>query len=374
MENDKKLDKKILNVFFFILLFIFIYLGFKIFFPFWEIIAFSILIAVVSHPIHKRIKEKIDSESIAALFSTTLIFMFVLIPAVFFTFILVKQLLEIIPIASKFVSETKDIDYYLQNLPYVGNLYIKVKGLMLAAGVDMDLSSLGKRYGGTVANFIIDKGQSIITNVGIAIIDIFFILMTVFFLLRDGKSYYAEFYQLIPMPDRDKEFLTDKSKSAIKAIFLGTILTAFVQGFLGFVAYLVAGISFSLFWGFATFITSFLPLGGAAIIWLPVTIYLFATKGAIWGVAMLIWGALIISGSDNVVRPIIIGGQTNINTLILVFAILGGLQVFGFIGIFVTPIIVVLINNLLLLYKEKYLNFNIFHDSNNLGEREENQF
>lgn len=361
MGNDKKLDKKILNNFFFLLLFTFIYFGYLIFKPFWQIIAFSILTAVVSLPVHKIVKEKIKNESWAALSTTIVILLFLLIPAVFFIITIVNQLLEIVPMATKFVSETKDIDYHLQNAPYIGSAYIKIKSTLISSGINFNLSNIGKNYGGTVAKFVLDQGQNIITNVGMILVNVLFIIMTVFFLLRDGNTYYQTFYQIIPLPNRDKQFLVEKSSSAIKAIFLGTILTAFIQGILGFIAYITAGVSFSLFWGFATFVTSFLPLGGAAIIWAPIAIYLFIVKGSVWGIAMLIWGTVVISGSDNVVRPIIIGGQTNINTLVLVFAILGGLQVFGFIGIFITPVIVVLLDNLLLLYKEKYLNYNMFY-------------
>lgn len=361
MGNDKKLDKKILNNFFFLLLFTFIYFGYLIFKPFWQIIAFSILTTVVSLPVHKIVKEKIKNESWAALSTTIVILLFLLIPAIFFIITIVNQLLEIVPMATKFVSETKDIDYHLQNAPYIGSAYIKIKSTLISSGINFNLSNIGKNYGGTVAKFVLDQGQNIITNVGMILVNVLFIIMTVFFLLRDGNTYYQTFYQIIPLPNRDKQFLVEKSSSAIKAIFLGTILTAFIQGILGFIAYITAGVSFSLFWGFATFVTSFLPLGGAAIIWAPIAIYLFIVKGSVWGIAMLIWGTVVISGSDNVVRPIIIGGQTNINTLVLVFAILGGLQVFGFIGIFITPVIVVLLDNLLLLYKEKYLNYNMFY-------------
>ncbi len=363
MENDKKLDKKIMNVFFFSLLFLVIYLGYQIFQPFWNIIAFSIIITVACNPIHNMIFRRVKSKTFSSIFSTSVVFLFVLVPATIFAVVLISQLIDLVPIISKFISETKDVESYLINLPYIGSFYEKGRIALERAGVDMDLTSLTKKYSGTVASFALEQGQNLLAGLGSSIFALFFILMTVFFLFRDGKSYYKSFYEIIPMADRDKEFLLKKSYNAIKAIFLGTILTAFVQGVLAFIAYFVAGVSFSLFWGFATFITSFLPLGGAAIIWGPVMLYLFATKGAFWGVAMLIWGVVAISGSDNIVRPLVIGGQTNINTLVLVFAILGGIDAFGFIGIFITPVIIVLIDNLLLLYKEKYLNFNIFHDS-----------
>ena len=374
MESGKNIDKKLINTFFFSLLLLFMYLGFQIFYPFWSIIAFSVLITVAAFPIHRFVSRKIKSDSTASLITTIIVFLFVLIPAAFFAVVLINQLIDLVPVISKFITETKNIESYIQNLPYVGNLYEKGRAALEAAGVNLDVTSLGQKYGGTVANYLLGKGQSLLANLGGSLFALFFILMTIFFLFRDGKSYYKTFYDIIPMADRDKEFLFEKSYNAIKAIFLGTILTAFVQGALAFVAYFVAGVHFSLFWGFATFITSFLPLGGSAIIWIPIAIYLFASKSVIWGIAMVIWGTVVISGSDNVVRPLIIGGQTNINTLVLVFAILGGLEVFGFIGIFITPVIIVLLDNLLLIYKEKYLNFNIFNNAPSVVEDPENSF
>ncbi|MBC7475355.1 MAG: AI-2E family transporter [Candidatus Sericytochromatia bacterium] len=361
-QDNKVKDKKLNNVFFFLLLVTFLSLGYLMFNPFWQPVVFSVFIAIVAQPAHKKIKNLIKNENLASLVSTFLIFLFVLIPGAILSIVIINQALSVIPQITIFISETKDFDAYFQHLPLIGSFYFKIKTTLLAVGVDVDFISFAKNNVGKIANFSLLQGKTILTGFGIIAVQLFFVLLTIFFLFRDGTSYYKFFYDLIPMPDRDKEFLFDTSYQAIKAIFLGTIITALGQASLAFIAYFFVGINYSLFWGFATFIVSFIPLGGAAIVWLPLVLYSFFNFGAVTSVLFMIWCVVIVTGSDNVIRPLIIGGKTNINTLVLTFTILGGVDLFGFIGIFIAPVIIVIINNLLILYKEKYLSISSFDD------------
>lgn len=342
------------NIFFGSLLLILLSFGYFIFEPFWETMLFSVLITVAFNPIHQKIKSKVKgNDTYASLISTSFITMFVLIPSIIFIGVIISQLIDLIPVISKFIAENNDPELSIKKYPFIENIYIKAKQIVLDLGIKVDFIELAKNNLGHVANFALDKSKGFFTNAGLLFADIFFILMTVFFFFKDGSNYVQGLYDVIPLKKEEKDFLFDKSYNAIRAIFTGTIATAGVQGFLGFIAYIVLGIPFSFFWGFATFILSFLPLGGAAIIWLPIAIYCFIFKSLFYGIGMLLYGFLIISMSDNVVRPLIIGSQTNINTLVLFFGIFGGLQLFGFIGMFLAPVIIVLIITVLDLYKQK---------------------
>lgn len=341
------------NIFFGSLLLILLAFGYLIFEPFWETILFSTLITVAFNPIHQKIKQKVTNETYSALISTGFITMFVLIPSFIFIGVIISQLIDLIPVISKFVSENNDILVLLKKYPFLENLFFKVRDTVVDLGIKVDFIELAKNHLGNVANFALDKAKGFLTNTGLLFADIFFVLMTVFFFFKDGNSYIQGLYDVIPLKKEEKDFLFEKSYNAIRAIFTGTIATAGVQGVLAFIAYLGLGIPFSFFWGFATFILSFLPLGGAAIIWLPISIYCFIFKSLFYGIGMLLYGFFIISMSDNVVRPLIIGSQTNINTLVLFFGILGGLQLFGFIGMFLAPVIIVLVMTVLDLYKQK---------------------
>jgi predicted PurR-regulated permease PerM len=347
-------EKKLGNTFFFVLLFFSLYLGYLMFEPFIGIIMFSIIITIVVNPIHQKLRKQLKNENQASFLSTFFVLLFVLIPGSIFITFLGNELINLIPVATKLISETKDINYHMQNLPVIGAIYEKLRVAFLSSELNFDFNEFAKTHFGTVATFIVDKGKSIFTNIGLMIAAMFFILMTTFFLFRDGEGFYKSLYEIIPLSEREKKFLFSQTFMAVNAIFMGTVLTAAAQALLGLLSYLTLGISFSIFWAFATFITAFLPLGGAALIWGPLAIYCFFAKGYISGIILIAWGIFAISGVDNILRPLLIGGKTNINTLVMVFAILGGIQVFGFIGIFIAPIIIVLINNLLIIYKERF--------------------
>lgn len=365
LQEEKSV--RINNIFFFALLFTFLYVGFWIVQPYWQIITFSAFIVIVANPIYKKIKQKTSNDTSASLIATLMILLFLLIPGSIFSFIIISQIINLIPIVLRFFSESHSYYHYLNKLPtFMVELFEKIKIYLDASGTSIDFMELVKNHLGNLANFTIDKAQGLLANVGSFLINIAFILITIFFLFRDSQRYYDLIYKLIPMKNDEKDFLIEGSVRAIRAIFLGTLLTAIAQGTLGFIAYFTAGVSFSLFWGFSTFILAFLPIGGSALIWIPIAIYCLFTKGITTGILMFLWGAFVISLSDNIIRPIVIGGQTNIGTLTLIFSMLGGVQLFGFIGLFVAPVIIITFLNLLTLYQKKisdYNNSNLLEES-----------
>lgn len=358
-EAEKAAKVKINTVFFFFLLFTFLGLGFLIVQPFWQIIVFSAFIVIVANPIHKKIRHKMPNDTVASLVSTLMILLFLLIPGSIFSFIIISQIINLIPIIVNFFSENTTYTQYLNKLPtFMVDAFEKIKIYLDETGTNIDFIEISKNHLGNVANFTIEKSQGLLANVGSFLITILFVLITIFFLFRDSKRYYELIYNLIPMKREEKDFLIDGSAKAISAIFLGTLLTAIAQGTLGFIAYFTAGVSFSLFWGFSTFIMAFLPIGGSTLIWIPIAIYCFFTKGITTGILMVLWGTFVISLSDNIIRPLVIGGQTNIGTLTLIFAMLGGVQLFGFIGLFLAPVIVITFLNLLALYQKRISEYN----------------
>lgn len=358
-EAEKAAKVKINTVFFFVLLFTFLGLGFLIVQPFWQIIVFSAFIVIVANPIHKKIRHKMPNDTVASLVSTLMILLFLLIPGSLFSFIIISQIINLIPIIVNFFAENTTYTQYINKLPtFMVDAFEKIKIYLDASGTNIDFIEISKNHLGNVANFTIEKSQGLLANVGSFLITIIFVLITIFFLFRDSKRYYELIYNLIPMKREEKDFLIDGSAKAISAIFLGTLLTAIAQGTLGFIAYFTAGVSFSLFWGFSTFIMAFLPIGGSTLIWIPIAIYCFFTKGITTGFLMVLWGTFVISLSDNIIRPLVIGGQTNIGTLTLIFAMLGGVQLFGFIGLFLAPVIVITFLNLLALYQKRISEYN----------------
>jgi len=114
------------------------------------------------------------------------------------------------------------------------------------------------------------------------------------------------------------------------------------------------GVPFSVFWGFLAAVLALLPVGGAMLVWVPGALYLYLTGSTLQGVFLAIWGALLVSLPDNFLKPLLIGRKAKLPTFLLLIGILGGLQVYGFLGILFGPLVVTLLTAFVQIYREEY--------------------
>ncbi len=350
MEYFKQ--SKIGDIFFFSFLLLSLFFGYFIFEPFIKIIIISILITVILYPLKEKLNRYIKNDLLVSLICTVIVFIFIIVPSLILILFITNQTLYLYPKFISLISQENLIEYILQNLPFSEKL-TKYTG-KIDTNLAFQLEEIIKSYAHTIFEFILEQSKTILLNIAFVLVGIFLMLLLIFFLFKDGKSFYYRIYRLIPLSDKDKNFIVYKTYQAIQGVVLGSVLTAIAQAILGFIAYFFAGIEFSIFWAFLTFIASFIPIGGASLVWVPLAIYIFLTGSLIKGIVFTIWGVAVISMVDNFIKPWVIGDKTNIHPIVLFFAILGGLNLFGFLGIFLAPIVVVLIDNLLKLYQERY--------------------
>ena len=253
------------------------------------------------------------------------------------------------------ISKYKDIDLLLKELPIISKIYSIIENTLQSLNVRVDIGDAIRGIINEIVSFVIQQGKGIFLDVTLLVAGIIFMIVTIFFLFKDGEALYNRIYSIIPLSDKDKSFLISKSYRAIQGVVLGSVLTAIAQGILSFIGYFAVGLEMSYFWAFITFVAAFIPVGGASLVWVPVAIYTLLTKGFLTAFLFSLYGTFVISTIDNIIKPVVIGDKTNIHPMILVFAIIGGLNLFGFIGIFLAPIIIVMIDNLLHLFREKYV-------------------
>jgi predicted PurR-regulated permease PerM len=173
----------------------------------------------------------------------------------------------------------------------------------------------------------------------------FLMLFILFFMLRDGREWFRRAVLLIPMDPVRRNLLFDRLGRVTRAVVFGAGLTAMAQGALVGIGIAIAGLPSPVVLGVLAGISALLPFGGAAIVWLPATLYLFAVGSYGWGFFMLVWGA-VVSISDNFIRPIIISSQTPVPTLLVFLGVIGGVSAFGLIGFAVGPVLLVLATEL----------------------------
>jgi predicted PurR-regulated permease PerM len=168
-------------------------------------------------------------------------------------------------------------------------------------------------------------------------------LFLLFFLLRDGESIARTAVTLVPLGAKRKKVLTQRLKDVTRAVVLGTLVTALVQGLLLGVGFAIAGLPAPVVFGVVGAVLSVVPFGGTALVWVPGAAALFLTGHPGMGLFLALWGALPVSSADNFLKPLLIGGRAEVPTLAVFIGVLGGLSAFGLVGMFTGPIVMALV-------------------------------
>jgi predicted PurR-regulated permease PerM len=192
-----------------------------------------------------------------------------------------------------------------------------------------------------------------ITMDTIAIIAAMYFIL--YFMLVNGRAMESSLYEYIPLRDGNVELIGHEVKNMVVANTIGIPLIAFIQGLVGLVGYLLIGIDEPFLWFVATCITAMLPVVGAAIVYVPLTVMLFMKGDTGRGIAMAIWGFGLIGLVDNLVRMILNKKLGNIHPLITIFGVIVGIQLFGFIGLIFGPLLISMFILLLRIYGNEFL-------------------
>lgn len=172
-------------------------------------------------------------------------------------------------------------------------------------------------------------------------------MFILFFGLRDGEAMARGAFDFVPLSDQRKRELALRMALVTRAVVLGTILTALVQGTLLGAGFAIAGLPAPVVFGVLGAVLSVVPFGGTALVWVPGAAYLLITGDFGHGLFLAAWGLLLVSSADNFLKPFLIGGQAEIPTLAIFIGVLGGLAAFGLVGMFLGPVVIALALTLL---------------------------
>jgi len=190
------------------------------------------------------------------------------------------------------------------------------------------------------------------------IVAFFFMLFLLFFMIRDGSDVFAKLQRLIPVPSEHREQLFTHLASVARGVFYGVGLTAIVQGILVAIGFAIASLPSPVVFGVLAAMLALLPAGGAAIVWIPGVLYLGANGR--WGMAifLIVWG-IIVSLSDNVLRPLLVSRYAPVSAFTVFVGVVGGIAAFGAIGIVIGPVFLALVAAILDYFDEKVIAPNV---------------
>ncbi len=324
--------------------------------PFFAPLVWAGILALTFYPLTFRLTELLRGRR--ALASTVLVLAVVAVvvfPAIYF--------------GSLIVSQTTAAYARVQQMAANGELGRLVDGLRASRPgllverviapvrdkVQLDPAALAVTATNFLSQEIAGQAAALARNVLLTLVDFTLMLVALFFFFRDGERMSDRVRELLPMQPMHKQVVFTRLYATLTAVVQGMILTAVAQGTLAGIGYwLIADLDFALFLAFLTGLASFLPLAGPALIWGGVAVYLVAVGETVRAVLMAIWGGALVSMVDTPIRTWVVGGRARLPTFLLLFALLGGIQVYGFLGVFLAPVILATLMAFTDIYREIY--------------------
>ncbi len=308
--------------------------------PLYGAVFWSVVLAILFAPIHARLLDSMRQQrNLAALVTLMLFLIVIFIPLALIAASLVR---EGTAFYERIRSGQIDFGLYFQQiisaLPDWLSHLLSNFGVTDIATLKNALSNAAAEGSQVIAAKALDIGQitaGFVVSVGV-------MLYLLFFLLRDGDMLAAKIQQAVPLDARHKHQLFATLITVIRATIKGNIVVAAVQGALGGMMFWFLGIQGAMLWGVVMAVLSLIPAIGAGLIWAPVALY-FLFTGAVWqGVTLILYGLFVIGLIDNILRPILVGKDTQIPDYVVLVSTLGGIVIFGLNGFVIGPVIAAL--------------------------------
>ena len=345
--------EQLFTAFFFVVLVFLLHEAYRVFSFFLGAFAWAAVFTLALFPLYRVVLARVRSATVAALVLTLLVFTLFIGPVATLGSVAISQGQTFYQTISE-KAASGEARAWLESTRQsrLGKLVDRlVPG---AVAHKLDLGDLGVESVKRVTAYLVGQIGEVARNILSFLFNFLVMQVMLFFFFRDGRKLYFAFRDLLPMEREHKDAIFGRLYETLSAVVQGMVFTSLLQGITAGLAFWFLDLPFWLFLAVASAVASFVPLGGAGLVWVPSMIYFF-TQG-LWGrgFALLAWGVLVISLVDNIVRPLVIGSRTNISTLFLFFGILGGLQAYGPIGVFLGPVLLATMVVVLRIYREEY--------------------
>ena len=320
--------------------------------PYMRSLAWAAVIGIVTFPLYRRLHARLHrSDWLSASIMTPLVVLVLIIPVVGLIFFLSQEATRIYQSIGQGMLSGPFTLQHFENYPLVKSILKDLKPFL--EKFDINIKQAMKFAAGEVSSFLISYSTAILRNLFSFAVKVFVLLLVLFFIYKDGDRFLHRLLSLITIPGGHLSELVESIRNVLNAVIFGIFLTCFVHSVLGGIGYWIADLPSPVLLGIMTGVSSLIPVVGTALIWVPAAVYLFFKAGVLKGLFMLGWGLLVISTSDNLVRPFFISGKGHISFLVVILGILGGLAAFGFIGIIAGPIILSLFITVLEIYLKR---------------------
>lgn len=330
----------------------FLLLAGGVLFLFWKIIApFALVLvtagifAIIFSPFARRLEKHISHKRLAALLMSLFVFLIVLVPLFLVSVAMFQQGSDLAQRSFGSEGWVRDID--LTNLSLFQRLPVAAQEELK----NIDVPNLIKG----VAGFALGNIAQLFTSTARLVFNIFFFFVAFFYILAERDRIYQQVLALSPLKDNVDKKIIYKIVQTVRAVVFGSLVVAIVQAIIATIGMTIFGVPGALIWGALIIIAAQVPMLGVGIVMIPAIAYLFLTGDTAQGVGLLIWSVTAVGLVDNLLQPLLIEGKTQMHALLILVSILGGLQLFGPVGLILGPTVLAALMVILQLYKSGIL-------------------
>lgn len=303
--------------------------------PFMDALITAVILTISFQPVYSLIHRRIPNSSVAALVCIVLLLVVILVPMVFLITTVVGEMRDLYSVMAEQSRNEGGWGEYFNHLVERPVGWVAQRTGMEAPELKAALLQKAEQWSAAALKWL----TSIFGNLAATIGSLVFTLFVMFFLFQSGDVFERRLMMYLPMEERRLRHLLDILRNAIVTNLYGMVIVSLLQGALVGMAFGFVGLRSPFFWGLVAAFTSLIPLVGTALVWVPGVIVLLL--GGAYGKAIFlaVWGVVVVGFSDNIARPLILKRGIEMSTLALFLSLMGGVQVFGLIGLFAGPVI-----------------------------------
>jgi len=326
--------------------------GLLLLLPFYKPIIWGIILGLFFFPVYDRLNKKYpQKENLIAFLMCIAIMLFIIIPTIFLMGSLANEVVKVYNTVSIHSGDLFNAEKYtnplLKKLFVKANEIINTKKEFFINAVSDILKNVGQIF--------VAQSTSLVKSIASFIMDLILMLTLLFYLFRDGRKLHEFFYGLLPFHEDNKSNFMTISIDMLNATLYGNIMTGLIQAGLGIFILWILDFSAPIFWGMMMGLASFIPIVGTSLIWWPQVVYLFIAGQYIKGFILMGFGMIVIGQIDYFLRPFFMATKTKIHNMILILGIIGGLTIFGFLGLILGPLIMALCVAILEVFRLNYI-------------------
>ncbi len=323
----------------------------RILWPFLAILVLSLLLTGIFQPVYDFFNRKLP-RNIASLCTCFIIIVLVFMPLVFFVGALSKEAFEMYQFG-----KATNINIKMQELLQESTVLVRFQDVMTDFGYELKPELVGQELANIakeVGWYLFNQASGWAANIMNFVFDFFMMILVIFFLLMDKDRLVEYLVRLSPLPDDQERRLIRKFNDIAGAVLVGNGVCGLIQGVFGGVAFIFFGFGSPILWGGLMGLLAFLPIFGIGLVLVPASLILLLQGKVVSGIMLFVFYILLSFSIEYLVKPKMVGERVEMHTLLVFLSILGGLSVFGFLGIIYGPLIVTAFLTLADIYLKNY--------------------